>query len=88
MIWIVSIALGAIIGAAFGALINSRVIFYVGNWIPTFVVLGGLWGLSAAYLYKLDMKNKDKGMLLTETKEYQKRIGKKKDKTEKKDQQV
>ena len=89
MIWLIYIIVGAVLGVAVGALMNIRAIFFVGSWIPTYAVLGALWGVYAASNYTSDKNRyKDKGMLLTETKEYQKRIGKKKDKTEKKDQQV
>ena len=77
MVWIISIALGAIIGVAFGALLNSRAIFIVGSWIPTYAVLGALWGVYMAYNYTDDKKRyKDKGVLLTETKEYKKKTAK------------
>ena len=89
MIWLIYIIVGAVLGVAVGALMNIRAIFLVGSWIPTYAVLGALWGVYAASNYTSDKNRyKDKGVLLTETKEYQKRIGKKKDKTEKKDQQV
>ena len=85
MVWIFSIAcilLCAVIGAAFGALRDSRAIFIVGSYIPTYTVLGVLWGVSLAYNYLYDKKKyKDKGVLLTETKEYnKKRMQKKKKK--------
>ena len=87
MVWIIYIIVGAALGVAVGALMNIRAIFLVGSWIPTYAVLGALWGIYAASNYTSDKKRyKDKGVFLTETKEYQKRIGKKKDKTGKKDQ--
>ena len=89
MVWIIYIIVGAALGVAVGALMNIRAIFLVGSWIPTYAVLGALWGVYAASNYTSDKNQyKDKGVLLTETKEYQKKIGKKKDKTGKKDQQM
>ena len=85
MVWIISIVICSALGVAVGALMNSRSIFLVGSWIPTYAVLGALWGIYAAHNYTSDKKRyKDKGMLMTETKEYQERFGKKKEKKDKK----
>ena len=85
MVWIIYIIVGAALGVAVGALMNIRAIFLVGSWIPTYAVLGALWGVYAASNYTSDKRRyKDKGMFMTETKEYQKRIGKKKDKRDRK----
>lgn len=82
MVWIVSILLCAVIGAVFGSVVNTRAMWGA-NYIPTYVVLGGLWGVSLAYTYICDKKKyKDKGMLMTETEEYKKKLEKKKDKTD------
>ena len=87
MVWIIYIVVCVALGVAMGAMLNDRAIFLEGSWIPTYAVLGALWGIYAASNYTSDKKRyKDKGVFLTETKEYQKGIGKKKDKTGKKDQ--
>ena len=88
MVYIIGIAFGALVGAAIGALKNRQMIFDLGSWIPMYLVLGSLWGFSAAALYKGDMKNREKGMLLTETKAYKKKHEQKKKKAEKQDQEV
>lgn len=72
---------GAFFGYLMGCLMNSRAIIGTANWIPTYVVLGALAGLLGAT--KLDnVKDREKGEFLTETKGYKKRL-KKKDKANK-----
>lgn len=82
MIWIISITVCAGIGAAFGALVNTRA-FGGANWIPTYTVLGILWGVYTAFNYTGDKaRTKGKGELLTETKEYNKKFAKKRKKSD------
>ena len=62
MIWLIYIIVGAVLGVAVGALMNIRAIFLVGSWIPTYAVLGALWGIYAASNYTSDKNRyKDKG---------------------------
>ncbi len=80
MVWIISILICATVGAMFGSLVNTRALWGA-NYIPTYIVLGCLWGVSLAYEYTRDKKKyKGKGTLMTETKEYKKKL-EKKDKT-------
>ena len=73
---------GAFFGYLMGCLMNSRAIIGTANWIPTYVVLGALAGLLGAT--KLDnVKDREKGEFLTETKSYKKKHAKKKDKVNK-----
>ena len=78
---------GAIFGALMGMLMNSRVVIGSANWIPTYTIMGvlaGLVGASKLYNGKVDP---EKGELLTETKEYNKKFKKrKKQKTEDREQ--
>ena len=72
---------GAFFGYLMGCLMNSRAIIGTANWIPAYVVLGALAGLLGAT--KLDnVKDREKGEFLTETKGYKKLL-KKKDKVNK-----
>ena len=80
--YILGPALGAFFGYLMGCLMNSRAIIGTANWIPTYVVLGALAGLLGAT--KLDnVKDREKGEFLTETKAYRKKHAKKKDKVNK-----
>jgi len=88
--YILGPAAGAFFGYLMGCLMNHRSIIGTANWIPTYVILGALAGLTGAA--KLDaernVKKEDweKGELLTETKAYKKerkKNRKKKDKAEK-----
>ena len=73
---------GAFFGYLMGCLMNSRAIIGTANWIPAYVVLGALAGLLGAT--KLDnVKDREKGEFLTETKAYRKKHAKKKDKVKK-----
>ena len=65
-----------------GCLMNSRSIIGTASWIPTYVILGALAGLTGAA--KLgNVKDREKGEFLTETKAYRKKHAKKKDKVNK-----
>ena len=80
--YILGPAAGAFFGYLMGCLMNSRAIIGTANWIPTYVVLGALAGLLGAT--KLDnVKDREKGEFLTETKAYRKKHAKKKDKVNK-----
>ena len=80
--YILGPAVGAFFGYLMGCLMNSRAIIGTANWIPTYVVLGALAGLSGAA--KLgNVKDREKGEFLTETKSYKKKHAKKKDKANK-----
>ena len=80
--YILGPAVGAFFGYLMGCLMNSRAIIGTANWIPTYVVLGALAGLSGAA--KLgNVKDREKGEFLTETKAYRKKHIKKKDKVNK-----
>jgi len=76
---------GAFFGYLMGCLMNSRSIIGTSSWIPTYVILGALAGLTGAT--KLgNVKDREKGEFLTETKAYKKerkKNRKKKDKAEK-----
>lgn len=78
---------GAFFGYLMGCLMNSRAILSTANWIPVYVILGALAGLSGAA--KLDAEghvkkeDREKGEFLTETKSYKKKHAKKKDKVNK-----
>mgnify|MGYP003310825412 FL=1 len=80
--YILGPAAGAFFGYLMGCLMNSRAIIGTANWIPAYVVLGALAGLSGAA--KLgNAKDREKGEFLTETKSYKKKHAKKKDKVNK-----
>ena len=78
--YILGPAAGAFFGYLMGCLMNSRAIIGTSDWIPTYVVLGALAGLSgAAKLGNVKKEDREKGEFLTETKSYKQRL-KKKDK--------
>jgi len=80
--YILGPAVGAFFGYLMGCLMNSRAIIGSANWIPAYVVLGALAGLLGAT--KLgNVKDREKGEFLTETKSYKKKHAKKKDKVNK-----
>lgn len=68
---------GALAGAFMGWLMNSRAILGTANWIPGFVLMGILWGISGAAKFS-GGRNEDpeKGELLTETRDYRKKLRK------------
>ena len=81
--YILGPAAGAFFGYLMGYLMNSRSIIGTASWIPTYVILGALAGLTgAAKLDNVKKEDWEKGELLTETKAY-KKDRKKKDKAEK-----
>lgn len=78
---------GALAGAFMGWLMNERSILGTANWIPGFVLMGILWGISGAAKFsagwnedpeKSGGRNEDpeKGELLTETRDYRKKLRK------------
>ncbi len=65
---------GALAGAFMGWLMNERAILGTANWIPGFVLMGILWGISGAAKFSDGRKeDPEKGELLTETKAYKKK---------------
>ena len=64
---------GALAGAFMGWLMNSRAILGTANWIPGFVLMGILWGISGAARLSGGKKDPEAGELLTETKDYKKK---------------
>lgn len=87
LIYVICPALGVFFGFIYGNLINGRVIIGSADWVPTYIVLGALWGLGGAAAYRSMFKKEDpeKGEFLTGTKAYKKKIGNKKDKAQKSD---
>lgn len=76
--YILGPAAGAFFGYLMGCLMNHRAILSTASWIPTYVVLGALAGLSgAARLGNGKKEDREKGEFLTETKAYKKRLRKK-----------
>ena len=77
--YVIGPVLGAFFGALFGWLMNSRSILGSANWIPGYVLMGILWGLmGATRLGYTKKEDREKGELLTETKEYNKKLKKRK----------
>ena len=64
---------GALAGAFMGWLMNERAILGTANWIPGFVLMGILWGISGAARLSGGKKDPEAGELLTETKAYKKK---------------
>ena len=73
--------MGAFFGYLMGCLMNTRSIIGTASWIPTYVVLGVLWGLAGAARLNYKKEDREKGEFLTETKAYKKKNRKKRDKT-------
>ena len=64
---------GALAGAFMGWLMNERSILGTANWIPGFVLMGILWGISGAARLSGGKKDPEAGEFLTETKAYKKK---------------
>ena len=68
---------GALAGAFMGWLMNERSILGTANWIPGFVLMGILWGISGAAKFSDGRKaDPEQGELLTETRDYRKKLRK------------
>ena len=78
---------GAVFGALFGWLMNTRSVIGTANWIPGYVVMGVLWGLlGASKLGSEKKENREKGELLTETRDYRKKLRKRERDNKKQDE--
>lgn len=73
-IYVIAPAVGAFFGWLVGCMMNERALIGSANWIPTYLVLGALWGIARAAAYRGVFKKEDreKGEFLTETKAYKK----------------
>lgn len=91
--YVIGTALGALIGGIYGRMVGSGAFHSMrgsgigsrigGNsgWGPAFAVIGALWGLELAAIYRDVHKKGDNstGEFLTDTKEYKKKNKKHKD---------
>ena len=74
--YILGPAFGALAGAFMGWLMNEHSILGTANWIPGFVLMGILWGISGAARLSGGKKDPEAGELLTETRDYRKKLRK------------
>ena len=78
---------GALAGAFMGWLMNTRSVIGTANWIPTYVVMGILSGLlGGSKLGNEKKEDREKGELLTETRDYRKKLRKRERDNKKQDE--